>query len=254
MTPRRSVFDELYLLLWNVHRGNNAARVLDRLDTEIKKRRPQVIVLNEAMQLWADLARWAARNGYRIYHQKPQPRRRGRAYPAEGDVALLVDGRDEDLELRRHRRVRMRKAWKVFSHNQPREPRIYERVWIKDPGGRWKVTGSHWPTNGFTGGNRVAFAESAIRAAGSLVLRLLGTVGLDLGDHNVAVRLLRAWARRALGRGAVVDGHGPDSVIAVGATVDVEVGPEDGSDHNLLRITATRRRPRWFRRRSKAAR
>lgn len=240
---------ELYLLLWNTHRGNRPSNVIERLDTEVNRRRPQVIVLNEAMLQHTALEEWAAANGYRLFHQPPKPRT-GEALPSEGDVALLVDRRDPDLEIVKHRRVRMRLQWRVFSHNQLRQPRIYERVVLRR-GGRWKVTGSHWETNGFDGGNRRAFAASAASAATALLARLVGTVTLDLGDHNESVKRLLAWARKVIGRGVVVKGHGPDSVIAVGATVDVEVGPKDKSDHHILRVTATRRRPRWFRRRRK---
>lgn len=228
--------DTLHIVQWNPHRGNTAARVTDTLDAEVRKCRPQVIVLNEVRRHHDTLAGWAKRNGYSHFQEKPRPD--ANPMPQHGSTALLVDRRDDDLELLKTRTIPMRVSWRVFSHQQWHHPRRYERALLRTPGGRWKVTASHWPTNGFEGGNRVAFAESATRAAAALVARVPGTVTVDVGDHNESVRTLRKWARPL---GAKVAGHGPDSCITVGATVVHDVGPKAGSDHHLVRYELTRK-------------
>jgi hypothetical protein len=233
---RERIGDHLDLIAWNPHVGHDPEHVLAVLTGETARRRADVIALNEVRNMRGPLERWARRNGYRLF-QEPVPK--GVAgKPEHGSTAVLVDEERSDLGILGRRVVAMARWWKVFSHNTTRRPRRYERLRLRTWGGRWKSTFSHWPTNGFGGGNRVAFAESAARAAAALRLKRPGVIGLDVGDHNESVTRLRVWTRAI---GAKVVGRGPDSCIATGPVeLTKETRPKYGSDHHLMRYRATR--------------
>lgn len=231
--------DALDVLLWNCHKGNRGPVVAAFLSQQLTPARPDLIVLNEAKGQHATLRGWATENGYTLYQERPLPEIDGKPYPEQGDVALLVTRRRIDLDVLRSRVVTMTVPWKVFSHNQPHRPKRPQRVRLL-VGDDWevKVTAAHWPTNGFKGGNRVAFAESATRAALALGARRPGTAALDIGDHNEDVQTLRSWARTF---GGTVQGHGPDSIIGTGCVIaEPRVLGKHGSDHEALRTTVTR--------------
>lgn len=223
--------EEFRLVAWNPHRGNSAGVITATLTSEVEKFAPAVIVLNEVRNHYDTLAGWAKRHGYLHYQEKPRPA----TSPVDehGSTAALVRD-DAGYDVVSRRVVPMRLGWKVFSHDQPHDPRRYEVLRLRTPGGRLvKVRASHWPTNGFKGGNRLAFAESAARSAAWLTARRPRVVALDVGDHNEDVTTLRAWARRFGGK---VVGHGPDSLVALGAAdLDCRVMPKHESDHHLMR-------------------
>lgn len=229
--------DTLDLFAWNPHRGNSWRRIRRTLNQQIRSGRPDVIVLNEVRRHHGELAAWCARKGYDHFQEMPRDPNQS-PVPEQGSTALLVTKRRVDLGVLSHRVIPMRVPWRVFSHNMPHQPRRYERVRLQTDDGVWKVTASHWPTNGFKGGNRIPFAESATRAAGAFRFTRRGTSVLDVGDHNENVRTLSKWARVF---GGTVVGHGPDSLIATGATVSVRKLPKWGSDHHALRYQVTRR-------------
>jgi hypothetical protein len=221
------------LVAWNPHTGNTAARITDRLDAEVRRDRPMYFALDEVKRHRDALSSWARRNGYRLLQEQPLPERAGEPVPEHGSTALLVDARHPDIEPLSSRVIPMKLPWKVFSHDRWHRPRRFQRDRSRVYGIVVKTTASHWPTSGFTGGNRVAFAEAAGRAAAAILTRGRGVVALDVGDHNTSVSSLVRWAKALR---AVVVGKGPDSLIAAGARkVRHEVGPKDGSDHHLMR-------------------
>lgn len=242
---RAATVDHLDLLAWNVHVGNGPAGVTRTLIAEHDRLRFDVAVLNEVRHLQPELAKWARQHDYRHFQETPPRGVKGK--PEEGSTAVLITEERGDLEKVKYRVLAMGRWWKVFSRNTTRRPRRYGRLRFRTCGGPWKLTGSHWPTLGFAGGNRAAFAESAARAAAALKIKRPGVIGVDVGDHNESVTRLRSWGRAL---GAQVVGKGPDSCIVTGpAFVEAEVRPKHGSDHHLMRYRITRTTRRFSLRR-----
>lgn len=229
--------DALDVFAWNPHTGAKADHIVRILDGQLIPARPDLIVLNEVIDQRSELAAWAKRNGYAHYQEKPRDSSL-RPKPTHGATALLVTKRRVDLGELSQRTIAMKIGWTVFSSGTRRAPRRYERVRLL-VGDDWRIkfTASHWPTNGFTGGNRLAFAETATRAAAAFVARRPGTTVLDVGDHNESVTTLRKWAKAF---GALVAGRGADSIIAAGCDVIAHALAKFGSDHHAMRYTITR--------------
>ena len=229
---------DLRVLAWNSHVGNPASRVCNVLTDETRRDRPAVIVLNEVRRHRRELGVWARENGYEHYQERPLPEVAGKPVPEHGSTAVLVD---VSLRVLSARVVALRQPWKVFSHNRWHAPRRGWQIRFRDDAGRFKGRFVHGPTNGFEGGNRVAFAEFARLMREALTSKATNTVSFAVGDHNERLRLLRKWARVF---GARVAGHGVDSCIVVGGTVTAEVGEKHGSDHHLIRYTIRRKAQR----------
>jgi hypothetical protein len=126
----------------------------------------------------------------------------------------------------------------VFSHDRWHKPRRFQRSRDKVDGQRVKVMAAHFPTNGFSGGNRAPFGEAAAKAALFLRSGLPGTVNIVVGDLNEKVDKLRPWAKLV---GATVAGHNVDACVVRGGGVKAETLPKFGSDHHAMRYTITRK-------------
>jgi hypothetical protein len=222
------------ILAWNPHTGNPWANVRRTLNAEVKRDRPAVIVLNEVKRHFGVLDGWAERNGYVCHQEKPLPEVAGRPVPEHGSTAVLIDA---GLDILTAKPVAARARWKVFSHNRWHEPRRGWQIRYRDDSGRWKGWFMHGPTNGFEGGNRVAFAEFASLMAAALTIKAAGTTSFAVSDHNERLPALRRWARLF---GAKVAGHGVDSCVVLGGTVTAETLGKHGSDHELIRYRVKR--------------
>lgn len=188
------------LLIWNPWVGNSPRRVRRAVNGWARRHNPDVIVISEARPFYGTLRRIP---GYRVFQERPAPKGSG-IVDDRGDTAILVrDG----IPVRRRRVVRMGVRWRVFSHNRTHTPRRYETIKVEVDGQWWSVRGSHYPTNGFDGGNRRAFLESAARSkAWALICR---TPTVDAGDLNESAYRLRKF----FGRGFKIRGHRIDLII-----------------------------------------
>lgn len=227
--------DALDVFLWNPWTGNPWPRVRDTLTDEVERNRPDLIVLNEVRRHYDHLDGWAERHGYVCHQEKPRPEVPGKPVPEHGSTAVLVDAR---LGILSAKPVAMREPWKVFSHDRTHRPRRGWQIRLRSDGGQWKGRFVHGPTNGFDGGNRVAFAEFARLAAAALTNKATRTTSFAVSDHNERVGRLRKWARAFGGK---VAGHNVDSCIVVGGTVTAEVLGKHGSDHHAVRFRITRK-------------
>lgn len=231
--------DSVDVVAWNPHVGNSEARVLDTLTAELTPRRPDIIALNEVRRHREALARWGLRNGYDVLQEMPLRDDPTKPKPEHGSSALLITEERPDLSPGRERVSVGRIPWKVFSHDRMHAPRRSLRRGFRTAGGRWKVSVDHFPTLGFEGGNRLAFAESVARLAAFLLVKIPGTVAFGVGDHNERAPRLRRWARTVAAR---VVGHSVDSLIITGGRAEADVKGKHGSDHHLVRYTVTRGR------------
>lgn len=194
--------DELRLLTWNPHVGNRPRRVRRALLRWIRRHRPDVIVVTEARRFAGVLETIP---GYRVFQETPVPKARRGTVDDRGDTAVLVH---ESVTVHRRKVARMRSSWLVWRYRRRHTPRRYEVLTLTVRGRRWKVRGSHWPTNGLDGVNRAAFLESAIRSKLWALACRVPTV--DAGDLNEQRGRLARW----FGRGFTVRGHRIDLVIA----------------------------------------
>lgn len=227
----------LRVVAWNPHTGNSWANVRDTLSDEVRRdrQRPDVIVLNEVKRHHGRLDQWAERHGYVCHQEKPLPERRGKPVPEHGSTAVLVSS---DLDILSARVIVLRQPWKVFSKNRWHAPRRGWQIRVRDGSGRWKGRFVHGPTNGFGGGNRVAFAEFAALMRAALTTKAAGVVSFAVSDHNERLKVLRKWGRLF---GAKVAGRGVDTCVVVGGAVTAEVGGKNGSDHHLIRYVIRRK-------------
>lgn len=226
---------DLRLLSWNAHTGNSWANVRATLNQQVKSDRPDVITLQEVKRHYGDLDQWAERNGYVCHQERPLPEVAGKPVPEHGSTAVLIDS---ELAILSAKVVALRKPWKVFSHNRMHAPRRGWQVRLRDDSGRWKGRFVHGPTNGFGGGNRVAFGEFAALMREALVNKAAGVVSFAVSDHNERLAVLRRWGRLF---GAATAGHGVDSCVVVGGKVRAETCGKHGSDHELIRYVIRRK-------------
>jgi hypothetical protein len=233
--------DQLSIFAWNAHTGTSAAAIADRLTDELRSKRGRFDYagLFEVGGRQHGLARWAVDHGYRIIQEDARPNQGGRV-SEHGSTALLVDRRRDDFDHLGDRFVPMMTPWTVFSHQREHDPRRFVRSRDETAGGKWKVQASHFPTNGFRGGNRAAFLEAAARSAAflrsgtgrvghvhvdvlpkgpsdhhalryTLTRRTGGTIPVVFGDLNEKVEELEAWASRV---GAHAVGHNVDVLVS----------------------------------------
>lgn len=218
--------DSLILLLWNVYVGNTALRVRLTLGRWLKKRKPDVVVLNEAMRFHSTISRVAERRGYVMLAQTPESRNQN-PRPERGNTVMLV--RDNDLHLRDSDFWPMDEDWMVWSHRQKHDPRIQVVARLRGRGGRWAVMGDHWATAGNTRAQQesIDFTRDFLEGPG---------VRIALGDKNVKEKDLRRLFPRAM-----VAGHNVDGVIVTGATaVFVEKLGKGGGDHHAIEVEVVR--------------
>lgn len=244
--------DQLDLVIYNAH-TQPFARLADYLEEQLADGRFDVAVLNEVTEHADVLGRWGRAHGYTVHQERARPRLVAGMVTEEGSTALLINDKRPDLQ-----RVpsaasvaAMTCVWRVFSHQQAHWPRRFQRDKIKTAGGRWKLQGDHWPTNGRDGGNRAAWAESASRTGRWLLARLPGTIAVAPGDKNEHHAILAAVMRRYGGR---VYGHNVDHAIVAGPVNDVQVDVlgKGESDHHGVRLLITRR-PGFLKRLTRAA-
>lgn len=213
--------ESIRLLGWNCYVGNSPARVRRRLRRWLRKKLPDVVVLNEAMRFHREIRAVARELGYEFLGQEPLPRDRS-PRPERGNTVLLVREQD-DLRLVCHRFAEMSEGWTVWSHDQRHDPRVHAVAVLRGRGGRWLVVGDHWATRG----NRAAQAESAAWLAGRAAKGGGRTVVASAGDKNKGGRELRGLYPRALVRGG-----GVDWLLAWGASsARTRALGRGGSDH-----------------------
>lgn len=231
--------EQLAILIYNAH-TQPWTSLEAYLDFTITTHgRFDVATLNEVTEDADQLARWAVDHGYAIQQERPRSRVVDGMVTEEGSTALLIDRAldrvgDETLAT-------MATRWRVFSHDQWHHPRRFQRRRVRKPnGGRWKLQADHWPTNGFDGGNRAAFAEAASRTRAWLLAKAPGTIAVAAGDKNEHAQALAAWGKPF---GFKVAGHNVDHVIVSGPVeaLDVEVLPKGRSDHHGVWVVITRR-------------
>lgn len=229
--------DELDVWTWNAHLSCPPKRLRTTLTNEaLRDGRPHLILLNEVPYLYDTLAEWAEVHGY-AHLQERMGNRRARVVEEHGSTAVLVDQRRAGLAVLSRRVAKMGAPWMVFSKRRLHRGRRYETLRLVTPGGLWRIRASHWPTKG----NAHALAESMTRAAAWFARRRPGTVAADIGDHNLPLAVLRAWARAF---GARVFGFGVDSAVVAGADCEATELGKFGSDHHAIRYRLTRRTKR----------
>ena len=216
----------LTVVAWNVGPANPDA--LTTLREWTTQHNPDVIVLSEAAK-YADVL--PKLKGFKVYQEKP-PKNADRSDDT-GDVAILTADR---VTVGFKWIDRMKLPWKVFRYNVLHKPHAYPVVNVKVRGKRWRVRGSHWPTHGFSGGNRKAVMESA-RASKRWLRRGLKVPSIDVGDLNETRTTLAGW----YGKRFKVFGKGID-VAVTRRVLDAEWKelPKGGSDHHgrLYKFTA----------------
>ena len=186
------------------------------------------------------LARWAVDHGYRHHAGRDaRPDQGGRSLRARVDC-LLVDRRRDDLDHLGDRFVPMGRRGRCSPTSGSTAATVPDRSRDETAGGKWKVQASHFPTNGFRGGNRAAFPEAAARSAAflrsgtgrlghvhvdvlpkgvsdhhalryTLTRRTAGAIPVVFGDLNEKVEELEAWASRV---GAHAVGHNVDVLVS----------------------------------------
>lgn len=212
----------LELAAWNAEVDNPDHNVAATLNAWVALYQPDVFVLSEVSTHHDVLAHVAPLLGYRLLQETPAPHQpRGVDI---GDVAILL----ADHGQLRHRWVaRMRKAWRVVSHDRWHKPHHYEVAAISVRRCAWRVRGSHFPTLGPTGPNAEAWIESARRSRRWLRRGIAPSV--DVGDINGRKAEVAAW----YGKGIRVAGSGIDLCLTrrVAHVASRELG-SGGSDHH----------------------
>lgn len=231
-------------LLWNVHSGSPWPAVEKYLDDQLAMGRLDVIVLNEARNIYEPLRQWADKHGYFVRQQKPLKWNGTGRKPEKGSTAVLLCQRRKDLQVLEERgwTRRMHKPFKVFSHDQWHEPRQFEMQAFRTVSGLWRLQADHFPTLGFSGPNAVAFKEAARKTLKFLRNAYHDDVAaLAVGDKNAHLSDLRQWFAERI-RWVMIKGHNVDAVVAVGIfSLLVDVQPKGPSDHHALRFRARRR-------------
>lgn len=233
VTPLRQ--DSLDFLAWNAYMGNSAKAVLDALMdwTDGPAEGRPVVSLNEAMRHHQTVREFAQRRDYRLLAEQPESRDQD-PMPEEGNTVVLVPRR-RGLEVVRWQVKPMGTRWEVTSHDQVHDPRRHLRFVLRTPGGLWKCTADHWPTNGLDGPNAPAVRECVQFTRAALEHRPRA-VAVSVGDKNMGLTALRD-----LFPDAEVRGHAPDALLADGASRVTMLGTmgKRGSDHQgvLYRVT-----------------
>lgn len=173
---------ELTVLAWNCYTASDDDDVLAQLNRWVDRHDPDVIALSEAASHYDVLDRL---DGFTVLQEKPGTRRGNDA----GDCALLVADR---VKITHGWVSRMTRMWYVFKHNVAHEPHAYQVARLRLDGQAWRVRASHWPTHGFSGGNRRAVIESA-RASRRWLRRGAGVPSIDVGDLNETRSTLAGW-------------------------------------------------------------
>lgn len=222
----------LDLLAWNAWKGNHPTTVLRALDVWLRRYRPDVVVVNEAIRFSQALELLAVRHGYALVQEEPVPD--GQNVSEHGDTAIMVK-ESPDLRLVRHWTVGMALTWLVFSHRRRHQPRRYPTVILRGHGGRWRITGGHWET----AGNSAAQEGSRAWTERWMAHVPRRTVGITVGDLNTHVPALQRWAKKLH---AIVRGRNVDAIVAVnaGAVVLAEELGKGGGDHAALLYRVTR--------------
>lgn len=213
----------LDLAAWNAEVDNTDANVARALNAWVALYQPDVFVLSEATSHHDILREVAPLLGYRLLQQRPAPHQpRG---DDTGDVAILVAAH---VQLRHRWVARMRRRWRVVSHNRWHKPHAYEVAAIRVRGQRWRVWGAHFPTLGLHGPNRAAWLESARRSRRWL-RRWLLTPSVVVGDINEHKAAVAAW----FGPPCKVAGSGIDVLVSrrVAGGTSTDLG-RFGSDHS----------------------
>ena len=175
---------ELVVVARNLYTASDSRAVRAQLNEDADKYDPDVFVLTEAASHWSVLDDI---DGYTVIQESVAQRNpRG---DDTGDCAILVADR---VKIRHSWLARMTRKWRVFSHNVLHLPHKYEVVSLWLDGQRWRVRGSHWPTHGFSGGNRRAVLESA-RKSRRWLRRGVGVPSIDVGDLNETRATLAGW-------------------------------------------------------------
>lgn len=213
----------LDLASWNCEVDNTDENVARALNAWVALYQPDVIALSEAMTHGDILRRVAPLLGYRLHQQRPAPHQpRG---DDTGDCALLVAAH---VRVRHRWVARMRRRWRVVSHNRWHQPHAYEVASVRVRGQRWRIWAAHFPTLGLGGPNAAAWLESARRTRRWL-RRGVRTPSVVVGDINEQKATVARW----YGPPFKVAGSGIDVLVSrrVAGGSSTHLG-RFGSDHS----------------------
>lgn len=217
--------EPLVLIGFNLYVGNKDSNVREALTEWSDRYHPHAYLLSECRPHRDVLGHIP---GYEQYQAPLAPPRPGTDVSEQGDTAILLQRRLVD-SVRRSHTAHMRKQFKIESHNKVHEPRTAQVLRMRLDGWTVRLRASHWPTLGFNGPNREAFAESAKRSRRWLRAGLLAT-SLDVGDLNDDLPTVAHW----FGDGYTVEGGSPDMLIGrnVGHVESERIPDQHGSDHH----------------------
>lgn len=216
----------IVVLAWNAHANHpsQAGRVTRTLSTW-NGSDVQAIVLTEVKGCRPALKAWGKQHGYRLYQERPVPRRDDE----RGDTAVLVRVKGKHaVKPRRHWFAIMAEPWWVFRYRVLHQPRRHVRsAFLLPDGARVRLSGEHWPTRA----NRTAWNDSYASARRFLNRK---RPALVVGDLNASRNDVHGLADDAGGKYA---GRGVDWLVTnrtKGVRINVTELIGGGSDHKGL--------------------
>lgn len=185
------------VLTWNVFEKHKPSDVDAALTQWVIRYMPDVIVLQEAKNLYGKLSI----PGYRILQAKPKARKRGRASES-ANIAILVRG---DLKVSKWLPLIMAKVWRGPKAGILHDPRTYRWIIVTKGAKAWKVGGFHFPYP------REAQGESAKAVRNWFKRTVRGRATIAVGDWNLPATKTRAQIAKPIG--ASVAGTSIDHAI-----------------------------------------